>query len=275
MKKIILLVLCLLCIAGPASAYGLYVTCPDSVQVGMPLKCSIESDFPPGTSFDVVLYQTQYTATQIKSERVTVQDKAKTLYKIFDTQGLPGGDYKVEVKFLGADEPRLRSDSITLRLVKVIDRSDEITITSPNSQSIEEALRVEGALAKGGGDGIQLEIRDPDGGRVFGPQWIGTVNDLRSGDGKFTQKIPVSAAGDYEVTFADSKGFISTVTFKVIAPTPVATAAVPVTTAIKTAKTTTVAPTPWPTATQSPLSPFAGIGAVMFAGLLAAYILRK
>ncbi|WP_321507748.1 hypothetical protein [uncultured Methanoregula sp.] len=275
MKKFILVVLCLLCIAGPVSAYGLYVTCPDSVQVGLPLKCSIDSDFPPGTSFNVVLYQTQYTATQIQSEPVTVQDKAKTLYKIFDTQGLPGGDYKVEVKFIGADEPRLRSDSITLRLVKIIDRSDELTITSPKSQNIDEALRIEGSLKNGGSDGIQLEVRDPDGGRIFGPQWIGTTSDIRSGDGKFTQKIAVKDAGNYEVSFADSKGFISTATFKVGSPTPVATAVIPTTNVVKTVKTTTAVPTPWPTATQSPLSPFVGIGAVMLAGLLAAYVIRK
>jgi hypothetical protein len=274
MKKIILILLCLLCIAGPASAYGLYVTCPYSVQVGLPLKCSIDSDFPPGTSFNVVLYLTQYTATQINSVPVTVQENGKTLYKIFDTTGLPGGDYKVEVKFIGADEPRLRSDSKTLQLVKIIDRSDQLTITSPKSQNIEDALRIEGAITKGGSDGVQLEVKDPDNGKVFGPQWIGTTNDLSNGDGKFTQKVSVTSPGDYTVSFADAKGFIATTTFKVVAPTAVPTAVVTTKTAVKTTKTTAI-PTPWPTATQSPLSPLAGIGAVMIAGLLAVLVIRK
>jgi len=275
MKKILLITVFLLCLIGPAAAYGLYVTCPDSVQVGIPLKCSIDSDFPPGTTFNVVLYQTQYTATQINSEPVTVQSKDKTLYKIFDTQGLPGGDYKVEVKFLGADEPRLRSDSKTLQLVKIIDRSDELEITSPKTQTLDEALRIEGSLAKGGGDGIQVEVRDPDGGTLLGSQWIGTTSDLRTGDGKFTKKVAVVIPGDYEVSFADAKGYIGTVTFKVGSPTAAPTPVVPTKTAVKTTKTTTVAATPWPTATQSPLSPLAGIGAILIAGLLAAYVIRK
>nr|WP_321352929.1 hypothetical protein [uncultured Methanoregula sp.] len=275
MKKILLISVFLLCLIGPAAAYGLYVTCPDSVQVGIPLKCSIDSDFPPGTTFNVVLYQTQYTATQINSEPVTVQSKDKTLYKIFDTQGLPGGDYKVEVKFLGADEPRLRSDSKTLQLVKIIDRSDELEITSPKTQTLDEALRIEGSLVKGGGDGIQVEVRDPDGGTLLGSQWIGTTSDLRTGDGKFTKKVAVVIPGDYEVSFADAKGYIGTVTFKVGSPTTVPTSVVPTKTAVKTTKTTTVAATPWPTATQSPLSPLAGIGAILIAGLLAAYVIRK
>jgi len=275
MKKILLITVFLLCLIGPAAAYGLYVTCPESVQVGIPLKCSIDSDFPPGTTFNVVLYQTQYTATQINSEPVTVQSKDKTLYKIFDTQGLPGGDYKVEVKFLGADEPRLRSDSKTLQLVKIIDRSDELEITSPKTQTLDEALRIEGSLAKGGGDGIQVEVRDPDGGTLLGSQWIGTTSDLRTGDGKFTKKVAVVIPGDYEVSFADAKGYIGTVTFKVGSPTTAPTSVVPTKTAVKTTKTTTVTATPWPTATQSPLSPLAGIGAILIAGLLAAYVIRK
>nr|WP_319375990.1 hypothetical protein [uncultured Methanoregula sp.] len=275
MKKILLITVFLLCLIGPAAAYGLYVTCPESVQVGIPLKCSIDSDFPPGTTFNVVLYQTQYTATQINSEPVTVQSKDKTLYKIFDTQGLPGGDYKVEVKFLGADEPRLRSDSKTLQLVKIIDRSDELEITSPKTQTLDEALRIEGSLAKGGGDGIQVEVRDPDGGTLLGSQWIGTTSDLRTGDGKFTKKVAVVIPGDYEVSFADAKGYIGTVTFKVGSPTAAPTSVVPTKTVVKTTKTTTVAATPWPTATQSPLSPLAGIGAILIAGLLVAYVIRK
>lgn len=275
MKKIIFLALCLLVLIGPVSAYGLYLSCPESVQTGLPLKCSIDSDFPPGTTFSIVLYQTQYTATQIKSESVTVQDKQQTQYRLLDTTGLPGGNYKVEVKFLGADEPRLRSDSKTLQLVEIIDRSDQITITSPMTQNVADALRIEGALTKGGTDGIQLEVRDPDGGKVYGPLWIGTTNDMRTGDGKFAQKVAVTTPGNYEVSFSDSKGYISTVTFRVGTPTAVPTSVVPTTTTVKVTKTATSIPTPWPSATQSPLSPLAGVGAVLAAGLLAAYVIRK
>lgn len=275
MKKILLIALCFLVLIGPVSAYGLYLACPESVQVGLPLKCSIDSDFPPGTTFNIVLYQTQYTATQVKSETVTVQEKQQTQYRLLDTTGLPGGNYKVEVKFIGADEPRLRSDSKTLQLVNVIDRSEELTITSPMTQNVADALRIEGAVAKLGSGGVQLEVRDPDGSKIYGPLYIGTTSDIRNDDGKFTQKVPVTMPGNYEVAFSDAKGYISTVTFKVVSPTAAPTAVVPTTTTVKVTKTITTVPTPWPTATQSPLSPLAGIGAVLVAGLLAVCVIRK
>jgi len=275
MKKIILLAVFLLCLAVPASAYQLYLVCPESVQVGLPLKCSIDSNFPPGTTFSIVLYETAFTATKVKTETVTIQENKGTQYRLFDTTGLPGGNYKVEVKFLGADEPRISSDSKTLQLVKIIDRSEDITITSPLSQNLEDALRIEGAITKGGSEGVQLEVTDPDGGRVYGPTYIGTTNDMRTGDGKFTQKITVTIPGEYKVAFSDAKGYIGTVTFNVVSPTPAVTTVVPTTTTKVSKTTVTTKPTPWPTATQSPLSPLAGIGAVMVAGLLAAYVIRK
>jgi len=275
MKKILFLALCLFCLAGPASAYQLYLVCPTSVQVGLPLKCTIDSNFPPGTTFNIVMYETSLTATKVKTETVTIQENKGTQYRLFDTTGLPGGNYKVEVKFLGADEPRISSDSKTLQLVEIIDRTEDITITSPKTQNLEDALRIEGAITKGGSGGVQVEVKDPDGGRVFGPTYIGTVSDIRNDDGKFTQKVTVTMPGNYEVAFSDAKGYIGTVTFNVVSPTPVLTTVVS-TTPVKAAKTTvTTKPTPWPTATQSPLSPLTGIGAVMVAGLLAAFVIRK
>ena len=56
MKRILLIALCLACIVGTASAYGLYLDCPESIQVGLPLKCSIDSNLPAGNTFDLVLY---------------------------------------------------------------------------------------------------------------------------------------------------------------------------------------------------------------------------
>ena len=82
MKRILLISLLLLCTVGVASAYGVNLSCPSSVQAGMPIKCSFDSDFPTGTSFDLVLYQTQYTATEIKDQPMTIQ--ANLL-----TKGLP------------------------------------------------------------------------------------------------------------------------------------------------------------------------------------------
>ncbi|MCX6691405.1 MAG: hypothetical protein NTW33_04960, partial [Methanoregula sp.] len=110
MKKfaVVFILICLL-IIGTASAYGLYINCSEKIQVGQPLKVSIDSTFPAGTSFDLVLYEARYTATEIKREPVTVQENKQMQYKLFDTTGLRGGDYKVEIQFHGADSSRLSS----------------------------------------------------------------------------------------------------------------------------------------------------------------------
>ena len=259
MKRVIFLLLCLACMTGAASAYGLYVACDEKVQAGIPIKCTIDSDFPEGTTFDLVFYQTKYTATELDRQPFTIQENQETLYKTFDTQGLPGGNYKIEVQYRGSDEPRLRTGSVTLQLVTVVDRSDEITITSPQTQDLDEALRIEGSIAREGNQGVKLEVRGPDG-KVFGPDWIGTRNDIKSGAGMFTQKVTVYTPGEYDVSFTDTKGFIGTVTFIVTGPSATqAPATIPPTTAAATTQATQ-APATVPTTgpvppTQSPLNP--------------------
>ena len=79
-----------------------------------------------------------------------------------------GGQYKVEALLSRTDEDKLSTDSMTWQLPKLIDRAEEITITSPTSQTLNEALRIEGAMIKAGDRGVEIEVRGPDG-VVFGP----------------------------------------------------------------------------------------------------------
>jgi len=274
MKKIILIALCLMCIAGTASAYQLYLVCPESVQVGLVLQCSIDSNFPAGTTFDIAFYQSGYTATAISRQSVTIQDNQATQYKLFDTKGLPGGQYKVEIQFIGPDESRLSSDSRTWQLPKLIDRSADITITSPMTQILTEALRIEGSITKIGNDGVEIEVRGPDG-IVFGPQWIGTKVDMRSGAGVFTKRVAVTGPGEYEVTFKDAKGYIGVVTFNVPAPITQTPTTIPTTTPVITSRPPTTVPTPLPTPTPSPLSPVSLVAALGIVGILSALLAKK
>ena len=273
MKKIILIALCMMCIVGTASAYQLYLSCPESVQVGIPLKCSIDSNFPAGTTFDVVMYQSGYTATPVKGQSVTIQENHPTQYSILNTKGLPGGQYKVEIQFTGPDEGRLSTDSVILQLPILIDRSNEITITSPMTQALVDALRIEGSISKIGNEGVQIEVRGPEG-TIFGPEWIGTTEILQSGAGEFTKKVIVTRAGEYDVYFKDVKGYIGVKTFTVTAPATTAPTTVRTTTAVTTRPPTT-APTPIPTTTQSPLSPMAIVGALAFVGLVSIVLMKK
>ena len=273
MKKIILVALCMMCIIGTASAYQFYLSCPESVQVGIPLKCSIESNFPAGTTFDVNMYQSGYTATPVKSQTMTIQENHPTQYSILDTKGLPGGQYKVEIGFIGNDEGRLSTDSVTLQLPVLIDRSGDITITSPMTQKIDEALRIEGSIAKIGNDGVQIEVRGPDGSSIFGPKWIGTTELIQSGAGEFTQKVMVTSPGAYDVYFKDVKGYIGVKTFTVTAPTQVPTTVR--TTAPVTSRPPTTVPTPLPTTTKSPLSFMTIVAALSIMGIMSVVLMKK
>jgi hypothetical protein len=274
MKRIILIALCLMCIAGTASAYQLYLSCPESVQAGLPLKCSIDSNLPAGTTFDIALYQSGYTATAISRQPVTIQDNQATQYKLFDTKGLPGGQYKVEIQSLGSYESKLSSDSITLQLPKLIDRSADITITSPMTQTIDEALRIEGSIIKAGNDGVEIEVRGPDG-VVFGPQWVGTKIIIQSGAGVFTQRVAVTSPGEYDVTFRDTKSYVGVVTFNVPAPVTTSPTTIPTTTPVLTTRPPTTVPTTLPAPTPSPLSPVSVVAALGIVGVLSVVLIKK
>lgn len=274
MKWILLIALCFACIVGTGTAYGLYLDCPESIQVGLPLKCSIDSDLPAGYTFDLVLYRSQYTATELSRQSVTIQDDKNTQYRLFETEGLPGGMYKVEaqLKTTGGEES-LRWDSVTYKLVNILDRSGEITITSPVTQTLEDALRIEGTVEKRSNEGVQIEVRGPEG-RIFGPQYIGTKTDIKNDAGIFTYRVPVTSPGTYEVSFSDPKGFIGIKQFNVAEPPTPEPTTVATTVPVTTRPPVTV-PTPLPTTTRSPLSPLVVMGAIGVAGLVAAAALKR
>lgn len=273
MKRILLIALCIASIVGTASAYGLYLDCPASIQVGLPLKCSIDSNLPAGNTFDLIMYYSQYTATEIRRQTVTIQEDHNTQYRLFETEGLPGGTYKIEVQNLKRGEEGLSSDSVTYKIVKVIDRTNEITITAPVTQTLEEALRIEGSIDKLGNEGVQIEVRGPEG-RIFGPQYIGTKEDIKNNAGVFTYRVAVSNPGTYEVSFSDPKGYIGIKKLTVAEPPTPEPTTVPTTVPTTTRPPTTV-PTPLPTTTQSPLSPILVMGALAGAGFLMTAALKK
>ena len=155
---------------------------------------------------------------------------------------------------------------MTYKLVKIIDRSSEITITSPVTQTLEEALRIEGTIDKLSNEGVQIEVRGPEG-RIFGPQYIGTKTDVKNDAGIFTYKVAVISPGTYEVSFSDPKGFIGIKTFTVAEPPTPEPTTVPTTVPVTTTRPVTTIPTPLPT-TQSPVSPLLVIGALAVAGCL-------
>jgi hypothetical protein len=271
MKRIILIALCLLGSAGSASAYQMYLSCPESVQAGLPLNCSVDSNLPAGTIFDVAFYQSVYLAAPFSRMSFVIGGDHATMYQSFDTKGLPGGLYKVEVRFSGSEEGRLSSDSVTMQVPRLIDRSGEITITSPVSQTFIEALRIEGSVTRLGNKGLELEVRDGNS-VVYGPQYISTKVDFRSGAGVFTQRVVVTRPGTYDVYFRDADSFIGVKTFTVFGPVNPSPTIVPKTPV--TSRQTTV-PSTVPAATQSPVSLIPVIAALTGVGLLSIIMARK
>jgi len=207
MKKIVLVVLGLLFLSGVASAYQVNIDAPESLSIGKPLIVTGTTTFGIGTPIDVVLYYQLTTTTEVKRKIVYVQSD-KSFRAIFDTTGLTKGLYKVEVPANGL------GDSVTMRLVQLIDRSDEITMSSLSRQVFNGKLYVAGTIKGGENSGIQIEIFGPANALVFGPSYVNTNNA-----GAFAADVSIKEPGDYEVSFTDSKGFIGTRTITIVGET--------------------------------------------------------
>jgi hypothetical protein len=198
MKKIVLLVMGLFFLQIPAAAYQVNIDAPETLTVGKPLVVTGVTTFPPGMAVDVVLYYQLTTTTEIKRQVVGVRPD-KTFRVVFDTTGLKTGTYKVEVPVNGM------GDSVTMRLVRIIDRSDEIQMSSPANQTYAGILVVAGTIKGDENSDVQVEVIGPDNSLVFGPQLVNT--DYK---GAFSTDVPITIPGEYEVSFTDSKGFIAT-----------------------------------------------------------------
>lgn len=198
MKKIVLLVMGLLFLPVTAIAYQVNIDAPENLTVGKPLIVTGVTTFPPGMAVDVVLYYQLTTTTEIKRQVVGVRPD-KTFKVVFDTTGLKTGTYKVEVPVNGM------GDSVTMRLVRIVDRSEEIQMDSPLHQQFTGTLVVAGMIKGDENSGVQVEVVGPDNSLVFGPRFVNTDHE-----GTFSTEVPITIPGDYEVSFTDAKGFIGT-----------------------------------------------------------------
>ena len=217
MKKIVLSVIGLFFLVGCVSAYQVYIDAPDTLQVGKPLIVNGTTTIGIGTPIDIVLYYQLTTTTEVDRKIVYVQaDHTFRTSKGFDTTGLKPGMYKVEVPYSGGD------GSVNMRLVQLIDRSDEIQLDSSMNQVFTGKLSVAGTIKTDANSGVQIDGIDSNNNVIFGPQYVNT-NYL----GGFSVDIPVTAPGEYQISFTDSQGFVGTRVFTAVAPPTLAgTAAV-------------------------------------------------
>lgn len=216
MKKIVLLLIGLLFLPGWVSAYVVNIDAPDSLAVGKPLVVTGTTTIGIGTPIDVVLYYQLTTTTEIQRKIVYVQSD-KTFKTVFDTTGLKTGTYKVEVPTPAS------SDSVSMRLVNLFDRSEDIRLTSPTNQSFSGKIHVTGNINGDENSGVQIEVIAPSGLVVFGPQYVNTDNAAH-----FSAEIAIPEPGVYEISFTDVNGYIGSRSISSLGPaaavTPVATA---------------------------------------------------
>lgn len=196
MNKIVLLVMGLLFCIGSVSAYQVIIQAPDTLTVGEPLLVSGTTTFGIGTPIDVVLSYQLTTSTEVKRKIAYVMSD-KTFRVVFDTTDLQKGMYKVEVPTNGM------GDSVTMKLVNLVDRSDEIHLSSQTTQNYNGKLYIAGTLTTDASSGVQIEVIGPDYSRVFGPMYININNQ-----GSFSADIPITQPGDYEVSFTDANGYV-------------------------------------------------------------------
>jgi hypothetical protein len=204
MKKIVLVIMGLVFLSGSVSAYQVNIEAPDTLSVGKPLIVNGTTTFGIGTPIDVVLSYQLTTSTEVRRKIAYVQSD-RTFKVVFDTTDLKKGTYKVEVPVNG------QGDSVTMRLVNLVDRSDEIYISSPTQQYFNGKLYVAGTLSSDVSSGVQIEVSDSDYNSVFGPAYMNT-----NYQGVFNAEIPITGPGDYEVSFTDAKGYIGSRVFTVM-----------------------------------------------------------
>jgi hypothetical protein len=196
MKKIVLLIMGLLFLSGFASAYLVNIEAPDTLSVGKPLIVTGTTTFGIGTPIDVVLYYQLTTTTEIKRKIVYVQSDY-SFRAVFDTTGLKTGMYKVEVPTNGM------GNSVNMRVVNLVDRSDDIQLSSATTQNFNQKISIAGSINGDENSGVQIEVIGPGNIVVFGPGYINT-NYL----GYFATDIPITEPGDYEVSFTDARGYV-------------------------------------------------------------------
>jgi hypothetical protein len=225
MKKIVLLVMGLLFLSGSASAYLVNIEAPDTLSVGKPLIVTGTTTFGIGTPIDVVLYYQLTTTTEIQRKIVYVQSDY-TFRTVFDTTGLKPGTYKVEVPTNGM------GNSVNMRVVNLVDRSDEIRLTSPSSQNFDQKIIVAGSIKGDENSGVQIEVIGPDNLVIFGPSYVST--DYM---GNFAMDIPVTGPGDYEISFTDARGYVGYRVITVTEPQPLVSTPIPTTVTVVSAHT--------------------------------------
>lgn len=213
MKRIAWILVVGVFLVGAVQAAYVEMNAPDKLTVGQTLEVSGSSlgTLNPGFSADLIFYRMALTKTEIARTRIVVQEGG-VFSASFATAGLPAGEYLLEiVDPMPGGSAAFGGEAKTQKRVTLVNRQQEITITSPAIQPFTGLLSLRGSVSTAGNNGTQLRI-DHNGATIFGPLYIATLNDA------FSTDIPITGGGTYTAFFSDSKGYIGSAEFTVSQP---------------------------------------------------------
>jgi len=224
MKRIAWILLAVVILVGAAHAAYVEMSAPDTLTVGQTLDVTGSSlgTLKPGFSTDLIFYKYGFTKTEVARTRIVVQEGG-TFTASFSTAGLDAGQYLLEIVDPNpGGSAAFGGDAKTQKFITLINRANEISITSPLTQPFTGILSIRGAVSTAGNNGTQLRV-DHNGATVFGPLYIATLNNA------FSTDITITEGGTYTASFSDYKSFIGSVQFTVSQPaaTTVATTTTP------------------------------------------------
>ncbi|MHC1625971.1 MAG: hypothetical protein ACXQTG_02925 [Methanoculleaceae archaeon] len=218
--RIYLVVLLLLLLPAGVQAVYVKLSCAETLPIGAPLTVFGTGNLPPGFSTDVIFSWMHGTKQEIERQRITVQEEGDFTVS-FKTAGLSPGLYTVEM--IDPTGDTFGGSSVTMRMVELTDRSSSITITSPLTQEFNGTLIVAGKIEGNQGTGVKIEVTG-ESGSVFPGRYIATDRN-----GAFSQAVPISEPGVYNVRFTDREGYLGDRTFTVThVETPVPTTPTPI-----------------------------------------------
>jgi hypothetical protein len=212
MKTIACVVILLsLALVGTASGYLINCECKTELPVGEPLVITGTSSIPPGVSFQMTFYKSRPSVRQIDQQSFTIQEGGAWSVT-FETTDLLAGEYNLQIAdntdypFGGASDATVSKP----KTIRIIDRSTELTISSPQVQNFDGMLDITGKGSLLGNRGVQISVTGPSGSIIFGPTYIETDTT-----GAFSQQITITESGVHRVRFADENGYITTYDFTI------------------------------------------------------------
>ena len=195
-----LIILLLLVCSTQVSAYYLTLDAPAQVKVGEPINVNGTTNVPPPDKIDVVFSHQMNIPVEKARKSIQITEKGDNAFNVtFDTTGLEKGNYKIEG--LSSSQRDFSVGSKSIRVVKLIDRSDLIKFTSQLWQEFDKKLIIEAKISDYTDNAIQMDV-SKGSKKVFGPESIPVTR------GVIKYELPIEEPGTYEISFTDYDGFI-------------------------------------------------------------------